>query len=185
MRRTAAAVIPVALASALAAPAAATAQDRTQSTELISHALGGGLPNGPSTNAVISGDKRYARVIAFQSEASNLVQGDRNGQQDVFAVLRAGHVGSNGSPWRAGRSRLISRTRSGAPSNGPSFDPAVGGGMHSRPKCIAFLSGASNLVPGDTNGKVDAFVSRGPGGKPQRLLLPGDHQGGADATGVA
>src|SRR3954465_1134120 len=191
MQRLIAAIIPAVFACAAAVAGAgaespqATAAGGSQSTQLISHALGGGLPNGPSTNAVISGDKRYGRVIAFQSEASNVVQGDRNGQQDVFAVFRAGHMGNNGSPWHAGRTRLISRTRSGAPSNGPSFAPAVGGGMHSRPKCIAFLSAASNLVPGDTNGKVDAFVSRGPGGKPQRLLLPGNHQGDADATGVA
>jgi hypothetical protein len=184
MRRTAAAVIPVALASALAAPAAATAQDRTQSTELISHALGGGLPNGPSTNAVISGDKRYARVIAFQSQASNLVRNDRNGQMDVFAVIRRG-ANNRGTPWRGGGTRLISRTRSGAPANGPSYAPAVGGGFHSRPKCIAFLSAASNIVPRDTNGKVDAFISRGPGRKPARLALPGNRQSHADASGVA
>ena len=181
MRRIAAAVIPVALASA-AAPAVAIAQ--SQSTQLISHALGGGLPNGASTHAVISGDKRYARVIAFQSDASNLVRGDRNGQTDVFAVIRRG--GNNrGTPWRGGATRLISRTRSGAPANGPSYAPAVSGGFHSRPTCIVFLSAASNLVAGDTNGRVDAFVSRGPGRKPTRLLLPGNRQAGADATGVA
>src|SRR5207249_12004969 len=29
---------------------------------------------------------------------------------------------------------------------------------HHRPHCVAFISDASNLVPGDTNGKPDAFV---------------------------
>ena len=183
MRRIAAAVIAAAAIPAVAAPTAATAQ-RTQSTQLISHALGGGLPNGPSTNAVISDDKRYARVIAFESAASNLVRNDRNGQMDVFAVIRRG-ADNRGTPWRGGQTRLISRTRSGAPANGPSFAPAVGGGFHSRPRCIAFLSGASNIVPGDTNGKVDAFVSRGPGRKPTRLALPHNRQSNADATGVA
>jgi hypothetical protein len=192
MRKLASAAVPVVLASAAAVTGAGassspdvTAAQRDQSTQLISRAADGGLPNGPSTNAVISGDKRYARVIAFTSEASNLVKNDRNGHQDVFAVFRTGHIGNQGAPWQGGRTRLISRTRSGAPANGASFAPAVSGGFHSRPKCIAFLSSASNLVPGDTNGKTDAFVSRGPGGKPKRLPLPGNHQGRADATAVA
>ncbi len=182
MRRIAAAVIPVAVAC-VAAPAVATASG-TQTTDLISHALGGGLPNGPSTNAVISGDKRYARVIAFESQASNLVSNDRNGQTDVFAVFRRG-ANNRGTPWRGGKIRLISRTRSGSPANGASFAPDVGGGFHSRPHCIAFLSAASNIVAHDTNGKVDAFISRGPGRTPTRLNLPHNRQSTADATGVA
>jgi hypothetical protein len=54
------------------------AQDRAdlQYTELISRDMDGGVPNGPSTNGVISGDRRWARVIAFQSTASNIVRGD-------------------------------------------------------------------------------------------------------------
>jgi hypothetical protein len=193
MRKLAATVIPVVLATVAAAFGAGSsaadpqvgAAQRDQTTVLISRAAGGGIPNGPSTNAVISNDKRFARVIAFQSDASNLVAGDRNSQRDVFAVFRAGSVNNKGTPWQAGRTRLISRTSSGGPSNGPSFAPSVGGGFHSRPRCIAFLSSASNLVGGDTNGKTDAFVSRGPGGKPKRLPLPGNRQPKADATGVA
>ena len=191
MRRIAAVVIPLTVAIAAAAGSASQASPevhaagRQQSTYLISQALGGGIPNGPSSHAVISNDKRYARVIAFQSQASNLVRNDVNGQEDVFAVFRSGHIGNNGAPWKAGRTRLISRTASGAPSNGPSFAPAVSGGFHNRPNCIGFLSAASNLVAGDTNGRVDAFVSRGPGGKPRRVLLPGHRQPAADVTGVA
>src|SRR4051794_26758664 len=71
-----------------ASPTATAAGDRDQSTHLISHALDGGLPNGPSTHAVISNDKRYARAIAFESEASNLVRGDTNAFKDVFVVKR-------------------------------------------------------------------------------------------------
>jgi len=55
---------------------------------LISRAADGGTPNGPSTNAVISGDRRYARIIAFESEASDLVRGDTNG-----AAMRIAPVG--------------------------------------------------------------------------------------------
>ncbi len=189
VRKIAAVIVPVGLACAAAVAGAQSPQVSAaggqQTTLLISRALGGGVPNGPSTNGVISNDKRYARVIAFESQASNLVAGDRNGQEDVFAVFRRGSIGNNGSPWRPGRTRLISRTASGAPSNGPSFAPAVSGGFHSRPKCIAFLSAASNLVAHDTNGKTDAFLSRGPGGRPRRLPLPGNRQGTGDTTAVA
>ncbi|MEA2458143.1 MAG: TolB protein, partial [Thermoleophilaceae bacterium] len=41
------------------------------------------------------------------------------------------------------------------PSWGPDID---GDAKHRAPHCIAFVSDASNLVPGDTNGKADAFV---------------------------
>jgi hypothetical protein len=158
---------------------------RDQSTQLISRALDGGVPNGASTHAVISGDKRYARAIAFESDASNLVPGDVNGVRDVFAVLRAGHIGNQGSPWTPGNTILISRTRSGVPADGPSFSPAVDGGFHHRPSCVAFLSAATNLVTGDTNGRVDAFVRRLSGGPARRISLPGGSQSDLDTTAVA
>ena len=186
----------VAQAAASSAGPAATAADRSsqQDTLLISRSksVGGArssgqpaVPNGASTNPVISNDKRFARIIAFESEASDLVPGDTNGVKDVFAIKRAGPVGNTGGPWRPGRTVLVSRTRTGQPSNGPSFAPAVDGGFHSRPSCVAFLSAASNMVPGDTNGVVDAFVSRGPGGKARRVSLPGGHQASDATTQVA
>src|SRR4051812_25791346 len=64
----------------------------TPVTFLISRGLGGAAPNGASTHPVISNDKRYARAIAFQSEASNLVRGDTNGVSDVFVVKRTGKI---------------------------------------------------------------------------------------------
>ena len=174
----------VAVASAVLAPTAFGA--RQQTTDLISRSFTGGVPNGPSTNAVISRDKRYARVIAFQSDASNIVRGDVDGVTDVFAIRRAGPVGNNGAPWHAGSTVLVSRTFNGAPANGPSFSPAVDGGFNHAPSCVAFLSAASNLVPGDTNGVVDAFVSHGPGGAPQRVsLLPRNAQSTLPVTQVA
>src|SRR3954452_19007862 len=164
MRRLPAVAIPVAVASVAAVAGAGSsaadpqvgAAQREQSTLLISRSTTGGLPNGASTNPVISNDKRYARVIAFESEASNLAAGDRNGQRDVFVVFRAGSINNQGSPWRPGRTLLVSRARTGGSANGPSFAPAVGGGFKSRPRCVAFLSAASNLVRGDSNQHTDA-----------------------------
>jgi hypothetical protein len=148
-----------------------SAAEADQATLLISHALGGGLPNGPSTNAVISDDKRFARVIAFESYGSDLVPGDTNGAKDVFAVMRGGSFGNDGSPWQAGRTVLVSRGLGGKPANGPSFSPAVDGGFHSGPSCVAFLSAASNLVPNDKNGRVDAFVAKLSGGSVRRVKV--------------
>src|SRR4051812_45142193 len=144
------------LAAALAlAPAAGGASDRAsqQTTLLISRARDGGLPNGQSTNPVISRDRRWARLIAYQSDASNLTKGDTNGFTDVLAVKRAGHVTNRGTIWRRGRTRLISHARAGGPANGPSWAPAVDGALHRAPRCVAFLSAASNLVRGDRNGR--------------------------------
>src|SRR3954467_503428 len=156
----------------------------TPTTFLISRAIGGGVPNGPSTHPVISNDKRYARAIAFQSEASNLVRGDTNGASDVFVVRRAPRINNEGIPWRIGSTVLISRTGGRARANGPSFLPSINGAFHETPSCVGFLSAASNLVRGDTNGQVDAFVARISGGRPRRLS-PGGRQSKQPATGIA
>ena len=173
--------------AALAAQPASASSDRAelQNTILISRALGGGLPNGPSTNGVISNDRRWARVIAFESDASNLVAGDLNGQRDVFVVRRAGVFGNDGVQWFPRGTTLVSRPRSGVPANGPSWGAAVDGAFRHVPRCVAFLSAASNLVGGDTNGKVDAFVNGLDGGSIRRISLPGGRQAGADTSGVA
>jgi hypothetical protein len=147
--------------------------------------MDGGVPNGASGHSVVSGDKRYARAIAFDSSASDLVAGDTNGQRDVFVVLRAGVFSGDGSKWKPGTTLLVSRTASGVPANGPSFSPAIDGAFQDAetrgPSCIAFRSAASNIVPGDHNGKVDAFRANLVGGAPTRISPPVD----ADTTAVA
>jgi hypothetical protein len=178
----------VALTAMLAvAPAASAdaARDRSQSTQLISRSIGGGVPNGPSTNAVISSDRRYARVIAFESEASDLVAGDTNGLKDVFAVKRTGSIGNEGAPWSGGNAIRVSRGLGGAAANGPSYGASVSGDFHHRGRCIAFLSAASNLVGGDTNGTVDAFLVKAAGRRPIRLSLPRGAQSTTNASAVS
>jgi hypothetical protein len=154
---------------------------RDTTTRLISQARGGGTPNGASTNAVISQDLRYARIIAFESEASNLVAGDSNDAKDVFAIRRAGRYGNRGTRWRPGRTQLVSRGRNGQPANGPSFDPAVDGNFDRKARCVAFLSDASNLSRGDADGVTDAFLAKAPRFRPKRIS-PGR---GGDTTAVA
>ena len=170
---------------AAASPSAGATRAEQQYTQLISANTAGGVPNGPSGHSVISGDKRYARAIAFDSDASDLVAGDTNGQKDVFVVLRGGIFNGDGSPWKPGRTLLISRTESGAPANGPSFSPSIDGAFQDAetkgPSCVAFLSAATNIYPGDTNGRVDAFKAPLVGGSPKPISPKVD----ADTTAVA
>ena len=164
-----------------AAPASGRFGADFRETYLLSRATDGGFPNGASSNAAISGDYQLARVIAFQSDATNLVSGDSNGSTDVFIVSRRRPYSIDGEPWRPGRTRLVSRGRGGRPANGPSYLPDVGGDRHHPPGCIAFVSEASNLVRGDTNGVADAFVYDLHSGRIRRVSV-GPH--GRQANGA-
>src|SRR3982751_2014043 len=99
-----------ALVAASAGTTGASSRARLQKTVQITHG------NRPSTHAVISGDRRWARAIAFESEASNLVR-------------RRGRFDNRGQMWRPGKVRRVSRSRRGGAANGPSYSPAIGGGF--------------------------------------------------------
>jgi hypothetical protein len=157
---------------------------RSTSNYRISNAVGGGVPNGASTNPVLSNDKRYVRVIAFESLASNLVSQDGNGVRDVFVTFRGDRANNAGTRWKPGRTVLMSRPATGQAADGPSYSPAVDGATRTKPTCIAFISAATNMVAGDTNGQPDAFLRRLHGGKPRRLV-PRSGQLGEPTTGVA
>jgi hypothetical protein len=133
-----------------------TADDRE--TFLLSRSADGSFPDGASRNGVFSTDRQAARYAAFESDATNIVPGDNNGATDVFVVPRRGRIGLRGGPWRAGTTRLVSRAAGGGPANGPSSAPDLGGDQIHQPRCVVFVSAASNLVRGDRNGKPDAFM---------------------------
>src|SRR4051794_21987881 len=134
------------------------ARAESQRTTFLLSTAQGSFPNGPSRNATVSHDQRIARFMAYESDASNIVDGDTNNATDVFLVIRAQPFGHNGTPWKASGTQLVSKGQGGAPANGASYRPALDGDSHHNPHCVAFVSDASNLVPGDTNGKADAFV---------------------------
>jgi len=159
------AALAAAATTMLALAPAASAQ-REQSTQLISRSASGGMPNGSSSNGVISQDRRYGQLVVYESNASDIVGGDTNGVTDIFAVKRGGSFRNNGSPWQVSRAALVSRGSTQA--NGRSFDPSVSGDFVTGGQCIAFRSEASNLVGGDSNGKIDAFLAR-IGGRPARV----------------
>src|SRR4051794_36879257 len=156
------------------------ARPPSQRTTFLLSAAKEGFPNGPSRNAAVSHDQRIARYIAYESDASNIVDGDTNGFTDVFLVFRAEPFGHNGTPWKSAGAQLISKGTGGAPANGPSYRPALDGDSHHTPHCVAFVSAASNLVPGDTNGKPDGFVYDI---RSQRLTRVTISSGGAQANG--
>lgn len=174
-----------------ALPSAAFARGRSISfSELVSRAADGGFPNGASRNPAISSDKRVSRFIAFESDASDLVKGDSNGLTDVFAVERNTHVSDfsakNGSPWAPGKTKLVSRGRRGKPADGRSYLPALDGDSDHNASCLAFISQASNLVKGDTNGVADAFVRYLHNGKTRRVSVSSSgKQANGPTTGIA
>jgi Tol biopolymer transport system component/putative cell wall-binding protein len=96
--------------------------------------------NDGSYDPAISADGRY---VAFPSDASNLVSGDTNYRRDAFVRdLVAGTTV---------RASVSSSEAQGNLSSGSRSISADG-------RYVAFLSFASNLVPGDTNGLEDVFV---------------------------
>lgn len=109
-----------------------------QSTDRVTVSSAGVQANGASSAASISADARY---VTFSSVASNLVPDDTNGVVDVFVRDVV-----------AGTTTRVSVSGTGAQGNGQSFQSSTNG------RYAAFVSSASNLVPGDTNGANDVFV---------------------------
>ena len=127
----------------------------------VSVATDGSQGNGSSGDASISADGRF---VAYDSAASNLAPGDTNGVADVFVYDR-----------QSGTNELVSVGLGGAPANDISNAPSISADG----RFVAFMSFASNLVPNDTNGTVDAFVRDRQTGTTERVSVD---SGGAQAS---
>ncbi len=140
------------------------AHDRaTGTTTRVSVTTDGKQANWGSGKPTFTPD---GRVVAFMSESSNLVAGDTNGRYDVFL-----------HDLLAGTTTRVSVATDGAQSDGDSFysDLTPDG------RFIVFSSGATNLLPGDTNQHWDVFVrDRGTPVNP-----PAELSAGATGSGVA
>jgi len=109
-------------------------------TSRVSVSSAGAQGNDESFDPSISADGRY---VAFVSSASNLVPVDTNNNKDIFIRDRL-----------AGTTSRVSFSSTGAPGNNLSENPSISADG----RYVAFVSSASNLVPGDTNGLPDIFV---------------------------
>ena len=108
----------------------------------VSAAPNGWLPSSSVENwpRSISGDGRF---VVMESMSWDLVPNDQNWLADVFLRDR-----------QTGTTTRLSVGDDGSEGNGMSQLGAIStNGRH-----VAFASGSSNLVPGDTNGNWDVFV---------------------------
>jgi len=114
---------------------------QTGQTTRVSVDSGGLQGNSLSEMSSISSDGRF---VAFESYASNLVPGDTNGEADIFVHDR-----------QTGQTTRVSVDSGGLQGNNHSDGPMS---ISSDGRFVAFQSEATNLVPGDTNGRTDIFV---------------------------
>lgn len=135
----------------------------TRTTTLLSVGHDGFPANGGSRDLAMSADARY---VVFRSAATNLVTSDENGViEDIF--LR---------DTQSGTTTLISLDNLGGGSNGSSYYPDISADGTK----IVFYSAASDLVSGDGNGVLDAFLHDTASGTTTRISMGHD---GSEADG--
>lgn len=110
--------------------------------------------DGYSEHPSISSDGRY---VAFYSYASDLVAGDGNSTDDIFVRDLQNNT-----------TERISVSEAGTDSNSNSYLTSISADG----SCVAFISAASNLVAGDSNGKWDVFVRDRQLGSTDRVSVP-------------
>lgn len=112
----------------------------TGATSIVNISSAGVQAKDYSDFPAISADGRY---VAFHSIASNLVREDTNGFYDVFVHDRL-----------TGKTTRVSVDSEGLEGNSGSINASIS----PNGRYVAFMSAASNLVPGDTNDFIDIFV---------------------------
>jgi len=113
---------------------------RTHTTTRVSLRSNGGQFNDWVGYSAISVNGRF---VTYCGEATNAVKGDTNGHQDVFVHDRV-----------TGKTTRVSLSSSGRQGNADSDYSNVS----SDGRWVVFVSQASNLVKGDTNGYWDLFI---------------------------
>ena len=111
---------------------------------------------------VVSGNGDH---LAFYSGANNLVDGDNNGQMDVF------HFDAQSKSIT-----IVSKHSNGTLGNKVSQFPSIS----ANGQYIVFTSAATNLVDGDTNGRKDIFRHNRITGETERVSVASD---GAQGNG--
>jgi subtilisin family serine protease len=144
-----------------------------RSTARVSVTTSGGQSNAPSFAPWISANGRY---VAFESNATNLVTGDNNGDTDIYIFDRQTSIN---------RLRRVTLNENGDEANGSSFEPSLAASGRD----VAFYSSATNLVANDNNSASDVFIHQclTPFSSPVVVFQPEDQivAPGDDATFVA
>jgi Ca2+-binding RTX toxin-like protein len=112
----------------------------TNTTTRVSLDSAGNQGNGYSYTPSISADGRF---VAFESNASNIVPGDTNNTFDIFVRDTLTNTTTRVSVDSAGNQANMGSDSASISADG---------------RFVAFTSGASNIVPGDTNNTSDIFV---------------------------
>jgi len=133
-------LLTVAAAVALPAGAAAAAPDAPGVIHRVSVAVGGGGASGDSESVDVN---RNGRLVAFQSEAPDVVADDDNELTDVFVRNR-----------RQDQTILVSAAPDGTVGNSQSGEPSISNDG----RFVAFSSFSADLVAGDTNNASDVYV---------------------------
>lgn len=142
-------MLAIAAAAALLPSSAAAATP----AQVVSRAWHGGPANGPSGTPAVSADGRF---VAFAATAANLVPQDRNGHGDIFVR----------DTW-TGLTSLVSG------GDGAAYDaPAISADG----RLVAYLTEASDLVPGDLNGLPDVVVTDRRTGRSTGVSTGGDRE---------
>lgn len=116
-------------------------------TERVSVSSAGEQGDEDSLDQALSAD---GRVVAFSSEATNLVEGDTNGERDVFVHDRRG----------PGRTVRVSVASDGTQGFDAGFATTSRPDISGNGRYVCFMSGFTQLVPGDSNdaGLLDGDV---------------------------
>ncbi len=142
--------------------------DLVANTTTLASVAVGGAANASSVWPSISADGRY---VAFASNANNLVAGDSDGLTDVFVRDLA-----------SASTSMVSVSSSGVPGDNYSTKPSISADG----RYVAFESGATNLIAGDTNGFSDVFVrDRVTNTTTRESLAPGGGQPNGGSYSVA
>ena len=139
---------------------------QTGQTTRVSVSSAGAQANNHTGIGKISADGRY---VTFHSLASNLVAGDTNNVADVFVHDR-----------QTGTTSRVSVSSAGAQGNGESRSPDISADG----RFVTFLSGASNLVSGDTNGYFDVFIRDRQAATTRRVSLSSSGAQGNDSSNL-
>jgi tricorn protease-like protein len=138
---------------------------QTGKTTRVSVRSNGNQANGQTWSAAISGNGRY---VAFYSRSSNLVRGDTNDGADAFVHDR-----------QTGKTRRVSVNSNENQGNRASYFPSIS----EDGRYVAFFSGASNLVRGDTNSRFDVFVRDRRTGTTRRVSVSSNGNQGNRVSG--